>query len=364
MLAITSSCDLDASKPSSAFNSGENNPGERKRRIFAALREAGVQTALIPLTAKPFTLELAGLVHPESMCALFRAGFEDYTKVMSESIMEDWARVNPATGRMGVVPCLRLPHDGVHRAGDTVFSRLAFHAQDTDTPLTESTYDALRGDMAVLAKAVEHVRVVRGAAYALTTMPGHHSTPDTYGGYCFVNNAAVAARLLQLRNGHHKVAVLDIDYHAGNGTISCFWEDPGVFVASIHMDPAKDFPFCAGFADQTGHPDKAPGSTLCLPLAPGTTWAEYAPALDAALGAISAFGAEALVVSLGMDALVGDPETMPGAGMALIPADFGQAGAQVAALRLPTVIVQEGGYDLAALPAAAVAFVAAFPTTA
>ena len=146
---------------------------------------------------------------------------------------------------------------------------------------------------------------------------------------------------------YEKVAILDVDYHCGNGTISIFWDRPDVFVASIHADPSGDYPWNSGFADQIGE-GPGEGKTLNLPLTPGAGWAEYEKALRAALAAIKDFGAEAIVVSLGLDTHRDDPvQEKATAGMGLTSEDYFEMGKLLAGANLQLAFVQEGGYQVA-----------------
>ena len=158
------------------------------------------------------------------------------------------------------------------------------------------------------------------------------------GGYCYLNNAAIAAREAE-RRGAGRVAILDIDYHHGNGTQDIFYDDPAIFFASIHADPATDYPFYWGHADERGA-GAGIGSTLNLPLPQGTDISGYKVALETALSAVTQWQAECLVVSFGADTYVGDPI----AHFALQRDDFARISERIAGLNLPTLIVMEGGY--------------------
>jgi acetoin utilization deacetylase AcuC-like enzyme len=176
------------------------------------------------------------------------------------------------------------------------------------------------------------------AAFALSRPPGHHAGADFFGGYCFLNNAALAAQHLR-NNGVNKVAVLDVDYHHGNGTQAIFYDRLDVFFASIHGDPRTDYPFYLGHADERGA-GAGQGANLNLPLPRGTDYAAWSQALETALAAIAAFGADALVVSLGLDSFEGDPIS----GFKLKTDDYLRMGERLQHVGLPTVLVFEGGY--------------------
>jgi acetoin utilization deacetylase AcuC-like enzyme len=213
---------------------------------------------------------------------------------------------------------------------------------DTYTPILPGTFAAALGGASAAARAAD--LAAEGAervVYVLTRPPGHHAEPDRCGGYCYFNNAAVAAqRLSQLG----KVAVLDLDVHHGNGTQHIFYDRPDVFTASVHCDPAALYPFFSGFADETGA-GAGLGSNLNLPLPQGTGVKEYRAALATALDAVGKFKPAFLVLCFGADTHEADPI----GGFKLPTKFFAEMGASVRELNLPTVVVQEGGYNLATL---------------
>ena len=175
------------------------------------------------------------------------------------------------------------------------------------------------------------------ACYALARPPGHHATKDMAGGFCYLNNSAIAAQ--ELRGMHKRVAIIDVDVHHGNGTQSIFYDRDDVLTVSLHADPVRFYPFFWGGADEFGA-TVGEGFNLNLPLVRGTADAEYLVALDRALTKIDEFAPSALVIALGLDAFVGDPF----AGLALSTEGFGTIAHRIYALGLPTVLVQEGGY--------------------
>jgi acetoin utilization deacetylase AcuC-like enzyme len=229
-------------------------------------------------------------------------------------------------------------------------ARLGWWCFETTTPLTEGTFDAARSavDSALAATAA----VVGGErlAYALCRPPGHHATRSLYGGYCFFNNAAIAAHHVAATTGS-RVAVLDVDYHHGNGTQQLFYERDDVGFVSLHGDPQRAYPYHTGFADETGA-GRGRGATSNIPLPAGTDDDAYLTALDRALETITGWRPEALVVSLGLDPYVDDPMC----DLALTTEGFGRCGAAVGGLGVPLVVVQEGGYADAALGANVVAW--------
>lgn len=199
-------------------------------------------------------------------------------------------------------------------------------------------------DLAVASRAVDEV--ASRATYALVTHPGHHASFSNCSGYCYINIAAVIAQLLRKKKGLRKVAVVDVDYHAGNGTIGIFWDDPDVFVGSIHAHPDIDYPYTCGFEEQIGGP-QALGGICCKPLGQGASWdKDYRKSLNDIMEKVVAFEAEALVVSLGVDTMINDPVTVVGAGFKIELEDYFKVGATLRRVELPTYFVQEGGYDL------------------
>ena len=217
-------------------------------------------------------------------------------------------------------------------------AKLGLYSFDAGSPLTSGTWLAARTGADCALSAAQAVLDGDRAAFALSRPPGHHAGADFYGGYCFLNNAALAAQHLR-NSGLDKVAVLDVDYHHGNGTQAIFYDRPDVFFASIHGDPRTEYPFFLGHADETGTGAGA-GFNLNLPLARGSNFAAWSAALDHALKAIQTYGAQALVVSLGLDTFEGDPIS----GFTIKSDDYLRMGERLKAVGLPTVLVFEGGY--------------------
>ena len=224
-----------------------------------------------------------------------------------------------------------------------VDGRVGYYALASETAITRGTWDAALGSAACAQAAAAHVAAGAPAAFALCRPPGHHATADMFGGYCFLNNAALAAERLRA-GGAARVAVLDVDFHHGNGTQDVFWERGDVLVASLHGDPLDAFPYYLGFADETGA-GPGEGATANYPMPPGTAHGPWSEALDDALGRIAAFGAEALVVSLGVDAYRDDPISF----FRLSSEDFLNVGRRIGRSRLPTVLCLEGGYAVDAV---------------
>ena len=219
---------------------------------------------------------------------------------------------------------------------------------DTATPVVAGSFDAARSAVDIVLTAADLIVDGADTAYALTRPPGHHAGRDYFGGFCLFNHVAIAAR--RLTEGG-RVAVLDIDVHHGNGTQDIFWRDDQVLYASLHGHPDQTYPFLSGFADQVGE-GAGRGTTLNLPLPPRTSDERYLDVLEHAVAAIDRFAPAALIVSLGFDAAEHDPIGP----LSLTTSGFARLGATIAALGLPTLLVQEGGYALDHLGAMAQAF--------
>jgi acetoin utilization deacetylase AcuC-like enzyme len=229
--------------------------------------------------------------------------------------------------------------------------RLGAYLFDTATPIVAGTWDAAVAAVDVALGAAE--RVVAGAplAYGLCRPPGHHAARGMLGGYCYFNNAAIVADWLRREGGARRVAILDIDYHHGNGTQQIFWERGDVLYLSLHADPARAYPYFSGYASERGAGEGA-GLTRNWPLAARTGLDAYAGALAEALQLIVAFAPDApLVISAGFDTFERDPI----GDLALRTADYGEIGRMIAGLGMPVIALQEGGYAIDALGANAVA---------
>jgi len=219
---------------------------------------------------------------------------------------------------------------------------------DSVSPIGKGTWDAVLFSASLAVHGAEVLLAGGKQAYALCRPPGHHAGRRFMGGYCYVNNAAVAAYHLKSMG---KVAILDIDYHHGNGTQEIFWNDPDVLFVSIHADPTQDYPYYAGYASETGG-ESAQGTTINLPLSHGTDAQTYLQILDEALRQIQTFQPTTLVISLGFDTYINEPM---GHFRLELP-HFETIGRKLSALGYPTLYVQEGGYAIDALGAMGVSF--------
>ena len=220
-------------------------------------------------------------------------------------------------------------------------ARMGLYSFDSGSPLTAGTWAAARTGADCALTAVALLRAGDKSAFVLTRPPGHHAGRDFFGGYCFLNHAAIAAQALR-DSGCARVAILDVDYHHGNGTQDIFYARDDVLFASIHGDPVTEYPFYLGHADETGE-GAGEGCNLNLPLPAGSPVATWFEALDFAMSRITDFKPDALVVSLGVDTYEGDPISH----FKLKTMDYPQMGSVIAKLRLPTLFAMEGGYAVA-----------------
>jgi acetoin utilization deacetylase AcuC-like enzyme len=227
----------------------------------------------------------------------------------------------------------RLVREPFHAGG-----RAGFWGLDSAAPLVAGTYVAARAAVDVALTTADLVLGGLDAAYGLCRPPGHHAARSMYGGYCFFNNAAIAADALVRATGE-RVAILDVDFHHGNGSQQVFWRRGDVRYVSIHAHPDREYPYFLGREDETGEGEGA-GENLNIPLPAGTTNQDYLVAVDRACEAIAAVPGSVIVVSLGFDTYGLDPI----GDFALTTDVYHEVGRRVAALGRRMVVLQEGGY--------------------
>lgn len=301
----------------------------RLEYVLDALRQRGIGTLRTP--AAP-DLDLIRRVHSPRYVDFLQGAWAD------------WIALDPANAELDILPSVWPVRGFRHDISPANFAaRVGLFSFDSGSPLTAGTWEAA---VAGAACAIDAARAVSGGkgprtAMALTRPPGHHAGADFFGGYCFLNNAALAAQALR-EAGAERVAVLDIDYHHGNGTQSIFYERGDVLTVSVHGDPTTEYPFFLGYADESGQ-GAGLGANLNLPLAAGTDFAGWSEALEQGLAAIGRFKPDALVIALGVDTYEGDPISK----FKLRGADYLVVGARLARLGLPAVFTMEGGYAVA-----------------
>jgi acetoin utilization deacetylase AcuC-like enzyme len=256
-----------------------------------------------------------------------------------QSAWDQWLALDPANATTQPFPSVwpvRTLRSDIEPVNFT--ARLGLYSIDNGSPLAAGTWAAAKAGADAAASAVMLVRSGNRGAFCATRPPGHHAGADFMGGYCFLNNAAIAAEAFKA-GGCDRIAILDVDYHHGNGTQSIFYRRSDVLFVSIHGDPRTEYPFYLGHADEIGE-GAGEGFNLNLPLPAGTDADAWMAALDTACARVAAHRPEALIVSLGLDTFAGDPISK----FDLQSKDFTRVGARLGRLGLPTVFVLEGGY--------------------
>ncbi len=258
-----------------------------------------------------------------------------------QTAWDDWK----AAGFAGEIIAANVPARGMHmdRIPHHIDGKVGYYCHASETAITRGTWAAACASLACAQAAQREVAAGARAAFALCRPPGHHATRDQYGGYCFINNAAVVAEMFRL-NGAARVAILDIDFHHGNGTQNLFYDRDDVLFVSLHGAPQDAYPYFLGYADETGR-GAGEGFNANYPMAPGTGYGDWSGALDHAIARIAEFGADALVVSLGVDAFKDDPISF----FKLDSPDFADAGRRIGRIGRPTVFCMEGGYAIEAV---------------
>lgn len=245
-----------------------------------------------------------------------------------------WSRIEGASDEIvpNIHPASRS--DGYPKS---VLGQAGYHQADTSCPISAGTWEAAYWSAQTALSAARVISEGARAAYALCRPPGHHAFADLAGGFCFLNNAGIAAEALRLRG--LRPAILDVDVHHGNGTQGIFYARKDVLTVSIHADPARFYPFYWGHAHERGAGEGL-GYNLNLPLPRGIGDADYLAALEQGLQAVDSFGADVFVVALGLDAHEDDPFQ----GFRVTTPGFARIAAAIAARGLPVLVVQEGGY--------------------
>ncbi len=251
-----------------------------------------------------------------------------------QTIHRRWSRIEG--GGPEVIPNIH-PANRTDSYPKSAIGQAGFHQADTACPISEHTWDSAYWSAQTAISGADIVAGGQSAVYALCRPPGHHAYADLAGGFCFLNNAAIAAE--RLRSSGLRPAILDVDVHHGNGTQGIFYRRNDVLTVSIHADPERFYPFFWGHAHERGEGDGL-GSNLNLPLPRGTGDKDYLATLETALSRVGAFGADCLVVALGLDASIDDPFK----GLAITQEGFGMIGERLAGCGVPTLFVQEGGY--------------------
>ena len=285
--------------------------------LLAASRRLGLSTESPPDSG----MDAIAAIHPARYLSFLQTIHHRWTRIEGAS-SEVTPNIHPASRSDG------YPLSAAGQAG--------FHMTDTSCPIGPQTWTSAYHSAQTAVHAAS-LTLQGHTAYALCRPPGHHAFAELAGGFCYLNNTAIAAH--HLTRAGRKVAILDVDLHHGNGTQGIFYTRPDVLTVSIHAHPERFYPLFWGYPTEHGA-GAGEGANLNLCLERGTGDAGFMAALDQALNAITTWRADTLVLALGLDAFAGDPF----AGLAVTTKGFAQIGKTIAALRLPTLIVQEGGY--------------------
>jgi acetoin utilization deacetylase AcuC-like enzyme len=297
---------------------------EMPRRAFLIrdrVREVGLGEIIAP---QDFGTAPIGRVHTQDFVAFLATAWEQWT----------------ATGRSFDALPWTWPVRTLRQVRpDRIDGLMGYYSLDAGTPITAGTW---RAAVSSAQAALTGARLIADgsheAVFSLCRPPGHHAAADVYGGYCFLNNAAIAAQFL-IDGGAERVAVLDVDYHHGNGTQAIFYDRPDVLFLSLHGDPRQEFPYYLGWAEETGA-GPGEGFNVNYPLPWGTGFPAWAEALEDACRKVADYAPDVLLVSLGVDTFKDDPISK----FTLESQDFTTYGARIAKLGLPTLFVMEGGY--------------------
>jgi acetoin utilization deacetylase AcuC-like enzyme len=309
--------------PQGFFHQGQIRPSPERPERAALLLEGTRRAGLEVTAASDHGLAPVQAVHA--------SGYLDFLR----SAAARWAALG-ATSE--VLPNVHPNRHMRHTAGEHVVAQAGYYQADGAAPISAGTWTGACSAANVAVSAAAAVMAGEDAAYALARPPGHHAYADMAGGFCFLNNTAIAAQYCR-NHGADRVAVVDVDVHHGNGTQGMFYHRSDVLTVSLHGDPASFYPYFAGFAEETGEAEGR-GFNLNLPLPRDTGDDAYLRHLDDALERVCRYAPDIVVVALGLDASEQDPLAFT----RVTTDGFRQIGARLAALRAPVLLVQEGGY--------------------
>ena len=307
-----------------------------------------VNGQMVPMFEKPERMDMVlkrmtevgfGDLHPpqafgiEPMLKVHEEGYIDFLKNAYGRFREHG---DPGDFASGFVFAMR----GLRQAPNpNIYAQFGYYTFDLSVPFVEGTWQAIEASSDVALTARKQLAEGRGRAmFAVCRPPGHHAAAALAGGYCYVNNAAVAAQAWR-DDGAKKVAILDVDYHHGNGTQSIFYDRADVLFVSLHGHPDQEYPYFAGYAEETGS-GAGEGYNVNFPMKWGTGWQDYSEALEQGIARVRAYQPDALVISLGVDTYKDDPISH----FKLDCDDYLRMGEMIAGLGLPTLFVMEGGY--------------------
>ena len=312
--------------PQFFLSSGAQKPCPEKPARIDALLQGLDKLGIEPQEPQDHGIDAIAAIHPERYLTFLQTIHTRWSRIDGASA-EVIPNIHPASRPNSFTP--GYPLSAVGQAG--------FHMADASCPIGPHTWTAAYASAQSAIHGAELLLQGQTAAYALCRPPGHHAFADLAGGFCYLNNTAIAAQQLTLQG--RKTAILDIDLHHGNGTQGIFYDRPDVLTVSLHAHPERFYPFFWGYPEERGHA-AGQGANLNLTMARGTGDAGFQRHLDTALQTITDWQADTLVLALGLDAFVGDPF----AGLAVTTQGFARIGRSIHSLNLPSLIVQEGGY--------------------
>lgn len=294
---------------------------ERMDYILGRLRETGFGEIMPPREIQSDALPK---IHDAGYLSFLKSAWDEWESAgfKGEAIATVWQSRS--------MPSPHIP--------DFIEGKMGYYCLAAETSISNGTAEAAWASLDVALTGAEHVLAGDNSAFSLCRPPGHHASNDQFGGYCFINNAAVAAQHMRDR-GLERIAVLDVDFHHGNGTQAIFYSRSDVLFLSLHGDPMAAFPHFLGHEGEIGIGD-GEGFNFNFPMPAGTSFSKWSNALKSALHQISKFGADAVIVSLGVDTFERDPISF----FKLKSDDFFKMGECIASLDLPTLFVMEGGY--------------------
>lgn len=295
----------------------------RANNVAAAIRESGLGEIIAP---QVFDDNKYLRIHSPDYLAFLK------------SVWDEWVASNEkgANARPDTFVGAGMRHADT----ECVVGKLGRYSFDSTSPFVAGSWQAIQTSANIALTGAELIRGDDRIAFAACRPPGHHATETYCGGYCYLNNNSLAAQSL-LDGGASRVAILDVDYHHGNGTQSIFYSRNDVLTISLHADPGVEYPYFLGYADEPGE-GHGHGFNVNYPLPFGTAWNSYEKALADALDQVVRFSPDALVVALGLDTFAGDPTTY----FEITTDDFTRMGETIARLKLPTLVVLEGGYSV------------------
>lgn len=300
-------------------------PFDHPSRLESIVKSLADSASCKIIPPSKFGLEPILRVHTPEYVDFLKNAFNDWRKGYGE--MDAFPIAWPTRAMRQTMP-------------NDISGKLGYYSFDSVTPITAGTWQAIISSANVALTGVELIGDNQRSAFSICRPPGHHASQDQYGGFCFFNNASIATEAF-VENGAKRVAILDIDYHHGNGTQKIFYDRSDVLFLSIHADPSMDFPYYLGYASETGT-GEGEGYNMNYPLPWGTTWQYYKEVLNQAAKKIQSFSPDILVVSLGVDTFEKDPLSQ----FKLISENFSSMGQMIGRLSLPTHFIMEGGYAI------------------